>query len=216
MTERQHILRWGGASGILAGLILTAMLAVGLAAGPNSAQLLQPTDPALVSELMDQYQGPVQASILLDDLFALAYTGAFLGLAALVWPRSRLLAGVAMIFALATAVLDFSENARLLSMAQGVGGPANLTDTALRELHIVGQLKYSCSHLATFLFGLGLSKRDRSSWTVAILLLLFPVVSTLAFAYEPATMARLLLMWLLLLLGGWLAWRESKNLEGEI
>jgi hypothetical protein len=29
-------------------------------------------------------------------------------------------------------------------------------------------------------------------------------------------MARLLLMWLLLLLGGWLAWRESKNLEGEV
>jgi hypothetical protein len=122
MTERQNILRWGGASGILAGLILTAMLAVGLAAGPNSAQLLQPTDPALVSELMSQYSGPVQASILLDDLFALAYTGAFLGLAALVWPRSRWLASVAMIFALATAVLDFSENARLLSMAQGVGG----------------------------------------------------------------------------------------------
>jgi hypothetical protein len=212
MTERQWILRLGGASGLLAALLLTAMLAVGLAAGRNSAQLLQPTDADLVSALMSRYSGPVQASILLDDLFVLAYTGAFLGLAALVWPRSRWLAGVAMVFALATAWLDFSENARLLSMAQGVGGQANMTDSALRELHIITQLKYSCSHLATFLFGLCLPKRDGLSWTVGILLLLFPVTSTLAFAYEPATLARLVLMWLLLALGGWLSWRESKKM----
>jgi hypothetical protein len=36
-------------------------------------------------------------------------------------------------------------------------------------------------------------------------------VSSLALAIEPAVTARLLLMWLLLGLGGWLAWREAKN-----
>lgn len=215
MTERQTILRYGGASGIMAALILTAMMAVGLPASTNSAQLLQPTDPALVGDLFAKYAGTVQATVVLDDLFALAYTGAFFGLAALVWPRSRWLAGVAMAFALATALLDFSENARLLAMAQGTGGEASLTGAALRELTIITQLKYSCSHMATFLFGLGLPRRDRLSWTVSILLFVFPVVSTVAFVYEPATLARIGLMWLLLVLGGWQAWRESKKLQGE-
>jgi hypothetical protein len=216
MTERQYILRWGGASGLLAALILTAMMAVGLAAGPDFSQLLQPTKGDLVSRLLPEYAATLKAVVVLDDLFAVAYTGAFFALAALVWPRSRWMAGVSMFFALATAFLDFSENARLLSMAQAVGGQANLTDGALRELYIITQLKYSCSHLATFLFGLGLPRRGRLSWLVTALLFLFPVVSTVAFAYEPASLARLLLMWLLLLLGGWLAWRESSKLEGEV
>jgi hypothetical protein len=215
MAERKHILRWGGVSGILAALILTAMIAVGLAAGSDSGQLLQPTDPGLARDLMTRYSVLVQTTVILDDLFAVAYTGAFLGLAALVWPRSRWLAGMAMALALGTAFLDFAENARLLIMAQGIGGAESFSHGALRELNIVTQLKYSCSHLATFVFGLALPRRDRLSWTLAILLLLFPVVSTLAFAVELASLARLLLMWLLLALGGWLAWRESKKLKGD-
>jgi hypothetical protein len=216
MAERQHILRWGGACGLLAALILTAMIAVGLAAGPDSTELLQPTDPDRVSDLVSEYGAVVKASIILDDLFALAYAGAFLGLAALVWPRSRWLAGIAMFFALATAVLDFTENAHLMTMVLGIGAEASLTGSALRELNIITQLKYSASHMAVFFFGVGLPRRDRLGWIVTVLLFIFPVVSTIAFAYEPAGLVRILLMWLLLVLGGWMAWRESKNLEGEI
>ena len=215
MPERQNIMRWGGASGLLAAAILTAMIGVGLAAGADSAQLLQPTDGNLVSGLMERYSGIVQTSVVLDDLFVLAYTGAFLGLAALVWPRSRWLAGVAMLCALVAAYFDFSENARLLGLAQGIGGEIGFSDAALRELHIITQLKYSASHLAAFLFGLALPRRDRLSWTVAVLLFLFALVSTLAFAIGALGLARILLMWLLVALGGWLALRESKKLEGE-
>ncbi|MFN2217252.1 MAG: hypothetical protein ACK2UA_01490 [Anaerolineae bacterium] len=215
MAERQHILRWGGACGLLAALILTAMMVVGLAAGPNSTEMLQPTDPAKISDLLSGYGSVVKASIVLDDLFVLAYTGAFLGLAALVWPRSRWLAGIAMVFALATAVLDFAENARLMTMALGIGSEANLTGSALRELNIITQLKYAASHLAVFLFGVGLVRRDLLSWTVTAFLFTFAVVSTIAFAYSAVGLVRILLMWLLLVLGGWLAWRESKTMEGE-
>jgi hypothetical protein len=215
MAERKHILRWGGMCGLLAALILTAMMAIGLAAGPDSTELLQPTDPDRVSDLVSEYGDVVKANIVLDDLFALAYTGAFLGLAALVWPRSRWLARIAMFFALATAVLDFTENAHLMTMALGIGAEENLTGSALAELNVITQLKYSASHMAAFLFGIGLPRRDRLGWIVTVLLFIFPVVSTIAFAYEPAGLVRILLMWLLLVLGGWLAWRESKNTEGE-
>lgn len=215
MVERQHILRWGGASGLLAAVILTAMMALGLAAGPDSTELLQPTDADRVSALVSEYGAVVKTNIVLDDLFALAYTGAFFGLAALVWNRSRWLAGTAMLFALVTAGLDLAENARLMTMALGIGGDANLTDEALRTMNIITQLKYSASHMAVFLFGIGLFRRDLLSWIVTALLFVFPVVSTIAFAYEPAGLARILLMWMLLVLGGWLAWRESKTTEGE-
>jgi hypothetical protein len=215
MAERQHILRWGSACGLLAALILTAMMALGLAAGPNSTELLQPTDRDRILDLVSEYGSVVKASIVLDDLFALAYTGAFLGLAALVWPRSQWLAGIAMFFALTTAVLDFTENARLMTMVLGVGSGSNLTDSALRELNIITQLKYAASHMAVFLFGIGLIRRDLLSWIVTVLLFLFAVVSTIAFAYAAAGPVRILLMWLLLALGGWLAWRESKTMEGE-
>ena len=215
MAERKHILRWGGISGLLAALILTAMMAIGLAAGPDSTELLQPTDPDRVSELVSEHGGVVKANIVLDDLFALAYTGAFLGLAALVWPRSRWLASIAMFFALATSVLDFTENARLMTMALGIGGVDNWTGSALAELNVIAQLKYSASHMATFLFGIGLPRRGRLSWAVTVLLFVFPVISTIAFAYEPAGLVRILLMWLLLVLGGWLAWRESMSMEGK-
>jgi hypothetical protein len=215
MTERQYILRWGGACGLLAALILTAMMALGLTAGPNSTELLQPTDPDRTLDLISEYGSVAKASIVLDDLFALAYTGAFFGLAALVWPRSRWLATTAMFFALATAVLDFTENARLMTMVLGIGGEANLGDSAIRELNIITQLKYSASHMAVFLFGIGLIRRDLLSWIVTVLLFGFAVVSTIAFAYGAVGLVRILLMWLLLVLGGWLAWRESKTMEGE-
>ena len=215
MTERQHILHWGGACGFLAAAILTAMMAIGLAAGPESTELLQPTDPERVTGLMSEYSSTVKANIVLDDLFALAYTGAFLGLAGLVWPRSRWLAVIAMFFALATAVLDFTENARLMTMALGIGGEASFTGNALASLNVITQLKYAASHMAAFLFGIGLRRHDRLSWVVTALLFVFAVVSTIAFAYEPVGLVRILLMWMLLLLGGWLAWRQSKNMEGE-
>jgi hypothetical protein len=215
MAERKHILRWGGACGLLAAFLLTAMMAVGLAAGPDSTELLQPTDPDRVSDLMSEYGNVVKANIVLDDLFALAYTGAFLGLAALVWPRSRWLAGIGMFFAFTTAALDFTENAHLMTMVLGIGGEASLSGSALAELNIITQLKYSASHMAVFLFGIGLSRRDRLSWIVTVLLFVFAVISTIAFAYEPAGLVRILLMWLLLVLGGWLAWREAKSMEGD-
>jgi hypothetical protein len=215
MAERKMLLRWGGICGFLAALILTAMMAIGLAAGPDSNELLQPTDPDRVSDLMSEYGGVVKANIVLDDLFALAYSGAFLGLAALVWPRSKWLAGIAMFFALATAVLDLTENAHLMTMALGILGEADLTGSALAELNIITQLKYSASHMAAFLFGLGLPRRDWLGWIVTALLFVFVVVSTIAFALQQAGLARILLMWLLLVLGGWLAWRESKCMEGE-
>jgi hypothetical protein len=215
MAERQHILRWGGACGLLAAAILVAMMVVGLALGPDSTELLQPTDPDRVSDLMSEYGGVVKVNVILDDLFALAYTGAFLGLAALVWPRSRWLAGIAMVFALATAVLDLAENARLLAMALGIVSESELKGGALAGLNLVTQLKYSASHMAAFLFGIGLSRRDRLSWLVTLLLFAFIVISTIAFAFEQAGLARILLMWLLLVFGGWLAWRESNSLEGE-
>ena len=215
MAERKQILRWGGICGLLAALILTAMMAIGLAAGPDSTELLQPTNPERASGLMSEYGDVVKANIVLDDLFALAYIGAFLGLAALVWPRSRWLASIAMFFALATAVLDYAENARLMTLALGIVDEADLTGSALAELNVITQLKYSASHMAAFFFGLGLPRRDRLGWTVTILLFVFVVVSTIAFALEQAGLARILLMWLLLVLGGWLAWRESKSMEGE-
>ena len=215
MAEQKQILRWGGICGFLAALILTMMMAIGLAAGPESTELLQPTDPDRVSDLMSEYGSVVKANIILDDLFALAYTGAFLGLAALVWPRSRWLAGIAMFFALATAVLDFTENAHLMTMALGIVGEADLAGGALTELSIITQLKYSASHMAAFLFGMGLPRRNRLGWIVTVLLFVYVVVGTIAFALEQAGLARILLMWLLLVLGGWLAWRESKSMEGE-
>jgi hypothetical protein len=215
MAERQFILRWGGACGLLAALILVAMMVIGLASGPDSTELLQPTDPARVSDLMSEYGGVVKANVVLDDLFALAYTGAFLGLAALVWPRSRWLAGIAMVFALATAALDFVENARLLAMALGIVSEAELKGGALAGLNLTTQLKYSASHMAAFLFAIGLPRRDRLSWIVTLLLFAFVAASTIAFAFAQAGPARILLMWLLLVFGGWLAWRESKSLEGD-
>ena len=215
MAEQKQILRWGGICGFLAALILTMMMAIGLAAGPESTELLQPTDPDRVSDLMSEYGSVVKANIILDDLFALAYTGAFLGLAALVWPRSRWLAGIGMFFALATAVLDFTENAHLTTMALGIVGEADLAGGALAELSIITQLKYSASHMAAFLFGMGLPRRNRLGWIVTVLLFVYVVVGTIAFALEQAGLARILLMWLLLVLGGWLAWRESKSMEGE-
>ena len=58
MTERWHILRWGGASGLLAALLLTAMMVLGLAAGPDSTELLQPTNDTSGVAAYLQKRGP--------------------------------------------------------------------------------------------------------------------------------------------------------------
>jgi hypothetical protein len=211
VSERRRILSLGSASSLLAAAILLVMAGITLSAGPDSTQLLQPTDPDVARVLMRDHAWVARTGILLDNLFVLAYTGAFIGLAALDWTQSKWLAGVAMLFALATAVLDFSENARLLNMAMGIGGEANFTEDALHELNIISQIKYLCSHLATFLFGLGLARDSRLAWLVSSLLFLFPIASTAALALEGAAIARLVIMWLMLALGGLLVRRHARQ-----
>jgi hypothetical protein len=130
MAERQQIPRLGGASGILAAANLTTMTAIGLVSGSRTTDLLQPADRHLALGHLPGSSTPVQTITTLIDLSALVCAGAFLGLAALVWPRSRRLASVAVIFARATALLDST-------------GQANLTASSLRSAAFLAQPEYS-------------------------------------------------------------------------
>lgn len=110
MPNLSHTLRWSAAAGLLAALLVVVMLAIGLSVGPDLAVLEQPATTIQFGTVVGRHAGAIQAMMVVDNLFVVAYVTAFLGLAALVRPRAPLAATIGLGFALLTALFDFAEN----------------------------------------------------------------------------------------------------------
>ena len=81
MSNPSHTLRWSAAAALLAALLVMVMLAIGLSVGSDLAMLEQPATPTQFSAVADRHAGPIQAMMVVDNLFVVAYVTAF------VWPH---------------------------------------------------------------------------------------------------------------------------------
>ncbi|MCJ7662331.1 MAG: hypothetical protein MUO67_24555 [Anaerolineales bacterium] len=207
--------RAGAVCALAASAMLVVMAIVGLPAGEGMAIVGQPGLPDNHMTILSPYADTLQVVMALDNIFLIAYTGAFIGAAALVWRRARLLGVIGLGFALLLALLDISENAVTVNIARAVetGVPVALGEITL--LGLLEQIKYAAATLAVVYLAIALLIAQPASrgmtWVTAVVFLLFPVVNAVTVVNPGAK--TLLIRWMLLMLlaSAVLLWRSSQD-----
>lgn len=203
----KFILRVGALAGVSAVVCLVVMMLIGLQIGPD-VENLSSLSAARVSALFVTNQGKLRTMIAIDDLFALAYTIAFVALAVYTQPRAPILAWIGLGFALATGVLDWWENSITLGLiAYTLPDMTRLSVESLVMLNVVTQMKFLCANGAVALFGIGLWNARGLDRLAAILFWLFVLVNALAFVSAPLASVRIVGMLGLLIVGAIVLWR---------
>ena len=211
MPNEKFILRVGALAGALAVVLLVLMILVGLQIGPDLENLTS-MSPMRVAELFVSSQGKLRMMMAIDDVFALAYVIAFIGLAAYARRRAPLLAAIGLGFALVTGALDWLENSITLGLiAYTLPDKARLSVEPLLALNIVTQVKFLCANGAVALFGIGIWNARWLNRVAAILFWLFVPLNALAFISAPFANARILGMLVLLIVGTVVLGREADN-----
>jgi hypothetical protein len=207
--------RAGAVCALAASAMLVVMAIVGLPAGEGMAIVGQPGLPDNHMTILSPYADTLQVVMALDNIFLIAYTGAFIGAAALVWRRARLLGVIGLGFALLLALLDISENAVTVNIARAVetGVPVALGEITL--LGLLEQIKYAAATLAVVYLAIALLIAQPASrgmtWVTAVVFLLFPVVNAVTVVNPGAKTLLILWMLLMLLASAVLLWRSSQD-----
>ena len=207
--------RAGAVCALAASVILVVMAIVGLPAGEGMAIVGQPGLPDNYVTVLSPYANTLQAVMALDNIFLIAYTGAFIGAAALVWGRARLLGVIGLGFALLLALLDISENAVTVNIARAVETGVPIAVGEITLLGLLEQIKYAAGTLAVAYFAIALLIAQPASrgltWVVAGIFLLFPVVNAVTVVNPGAK--TLLILWILLMLlaSAVLLWKSSHD-----
>lgn len=202
-----------GAYSAMAGVALLAvMIAIGVSAQAGLTALNDTTSTGALDTIRSQGDAIVMV-MALDNLFVIAYTGAFLGAAALVWSRARVYGAAGLLFALLLALLDLTENAVTVDVTHAVlaGAPIPELETVL--LNLLEQVKYASGGLAVAFFAIAILLARPATLGLraltAALYLIFPLINALTLAL-PATKP-LLILWMLLMLlaSAILLWRSA-------
>lgn len=207
--------RAGAVCALAASVILVVMAIVGLPASESMAIMGQPGLPDNYVTILSPYADTLQAVMALDNIFLIAYTGAFIGAAALVWRRARLLGIIGLGFALLLALLDISENAVTVNIARAAetGVPVAVGEITL--LGLLEQIKYASGTLAVAYFAMALLIAQPASrgltLGVAVIFLLFPVVNAITVVNPAAKTLLILWMLLMLLASAVLLWKSAQD-----
>ncbi len=146
-----------------------------------------------------------------DDAFAIAYAIAFIALATYLMPRAKLLAALALVLAVMTALTDLTENSLTLAAIAIVTQNQTLDAQVLVILFWLGQMKYLVIYIAAILFAVGVWEDGRAGKIFAGLLLLFPIIGVTSIAIDALTLIKVLWMFVLLIAGGIFLWRASQT-----
>ncbi len=218
MPQEKFMLRVGALAGALAALLLVLMILIGLQIGPD-LEYLGSLSPTRVAALFVSSQDKLRLMMAIDDLFALAYVIAFIGLAMYAKPRAPLLAWIGLGFALATGALDWLENSITLGfisytltsprLVMSATTTPPLSAEQLLALNIVTQIKFLAANGAVALFGIGIWNARRLNRAAAILFWLFVPLNVLAFVSAPLASVRILGMLVLLVVGAIVLWKSE-------
>jgi hypothetical protein len=207
--------RAGAVCALAGAVILILMALVGLPAGDGMAVMGQPGMSDKTASIISPYADTIQAVIALDNIFLIAYTGAFIGAAALVWRRARLWGVVGLGFALLLALLDISENAVTVQIARATETGIPVSTAEITLLGLLEQIKYATATLAVVYFAIALLIAQPASRAltigVAVLFILFPVVNAVTVVNPAARLLLIVWMLLMLLATAVLLWQGSQE-----
>lgn len=205
------VIKAGAVCAAVAALILMGMVVVGGSAVEALAMLGQPATPDQYAAVIRPVAGPLLWAMALDNIFLIAYTGAFVGAAALVWERARGFAGIGLGFVLLLALLDITENSMTVDIVRAVQEGIVIPGWEISALGLVEQVKYACGALAVVFFALGLLiARPQSRYTkvVATLFFIFPLTNVIKLV-GGSSLPLVLWMLVMLVASAWLLWQEK-------
>lgn len=205
----QRFIRIGALAAFAAALLLALQFVIALGIGNDFTLISKSVDPARMTAFFATHADALARLMASDDAFALAYAIAFIALALYLMPRARLLATLALLFALATAVTDWAENSLTLAAVQTAAQNQMLEANTLLVLFWLGQMKYLLIYPAALLFAIGIWDDGRAGRIFAILLLLFPAIGIASIAVDALRLAQVLWMFVLLFAGGFFLWRAT-------
>lgn len=213
----QRFIRIGAVAAFAAALLLAIQFVIALGIGNDFTLISKSVDPARMSAFFQMHADALTRLMASDDAFALAYASAFIALAFYLMPRAKLLATLALVFALATALTDWAENSLTLAAVQTAAQNQMLDANILIILFWLGQMKYLLIYPAAILFAVGVWEDGRSEKIVsagkifAVLLALFPIIGIVGIALAVFEVVKILWMLVLLVAGGIFLWRVSQT-----
>jgi hypothetical protein len=211
------IVRSGAICALLGVVVLTAMMFVGLPAAEGMAVLGQATAPEAFAASIRPVARVILLAMALDNIFVIAYSGAFIGATALVWRRARLWGMIGLAFALILALLDLGENAVTVTLAQSALSAAPIAPAHIFLLGFLTQIKFASGGLAVAFIAIALLIFRPKNYPLivgtAVLYLLFPILNGIATVKPAAQMLLIVGMWLMLLLSAPLLWRYAPYAE---
>lgn len=198
----RFILRSGAFAAFAAAFLLAWQFVIALNIGSEMELISRSVDPVRMTAFFQANARAVTQLMTADDGFAIAYAVAFVGLAVFLLPRSRVIALLALVFALATALTDLAENSLTLAAVQTVVQGQPLEGSALVLLFWLGQIKYLLIYVAALLLAMGVWEAGKMGKVLAILFALFPLIGLAAIAVETLVLFKVLWMFVLLIAGG--------------
>ncbi len=211
MNTQSSVVRAGAVCAAIGALILMGMMVVAGRAGDSLGILGRPGTPEQYADAIRPVAEVLLRVMALDNIFLIAYTGAFIGAAALVWDKARLFGMVGLGFAILLALLDVIENSVTVDMARSTVGSVPIPGWEIPALGLLEQVKYASGTLAVVFFAVGLLialPQRRYAKVVVVLFLFFPVTNALKIVGGNPL---LLVLWMLVLLGAsaGLLWQEG-------
>jgi hypothetical protein len=201
MTMR-FLLRAGAVAAFAAAFLLCWKFMIALNIGDEIELLSQSLDPNRMTSFFEIDARAVTQLMAADDGFAIAYAVAFVVLAVYLVGSNRLLAAIALVFALGTALTDLGENSLTLAAVGMVAQGQTPEVGMLVTLFWLGQMKYLLIYVAAVLFAILLWNEGGLGKLFSVTLLVFPLVGIAAIAMSELMFVRALWMLVLLVVGG--------------
>ena len=212
MSNKQ-IIRAGALCGLAGAILLALMAVLGFSSGDGLGAMDLPAEPAAYAAALRPAAPGVIRVLAVDNIFLIAYTGAFIGAAALVWQKARVFGVVGLAAALLTALLDIIENAISVDTARTVLADLPVTLGRIHSLGVLAQVKYASAAAAVVFFAVALvivsPGGRRLSRGVAVLFGLFPVANALAVINPAGVLLVVGWMFMMLVASAVLLWRSA-------
>lgn len=209
-----RILRSGAFAAFAAAFLLGWQVVIGLSVGlERLAVLYKSVNVKEMTTFLQTYAPAIMQLMTADDAFAIAYGLAFVAFAFYLMPRAQLLSTVALVLSLTTSLTDLSENSVTLMVTATVTQSQTLDVSLLQLLFWLGQFKYLVFYIAAILFAVALWEEGRVGKIFAILLVLFPIIGVAGIAIEGLVVARVLWMFVLLIVGGIFLVLEARKIQ---
>ncbi|MBN1120702.1 MAG: hypothetical protein JXJ17_06460 [Anaerolineae bacterium] len=186
MNDSRFIIRAGAIGAIVASLLLIGMTFV-----PWPFDFAMPGDAVIAGEIAlsapeaAAFKTSVGILFSIDDIFLLGWVIAWIGLAALLKKEHEKIAQLTLVVGLVGALLDFSENAIMWSLTQGIAAgvvPATGWGIAWR---VVRHLSYLLPYVAAVIAMIGLWA-EGGLGRIAAIIALVALIPAIVGLYVPA------------------------------